>query len=117
MAHVSIGDYDLSYDHNGVELRDDGLSLVLIHGAGCSKLDWPTAWSGGQSESSHGNPLTAYPIYVPDLPGHGESAGSGFDTVDAYAEDIGSFIDALELKTRSARRTLHGRRHRPDIGS
>lgn len=98
MARVSIGDYDLSYDHNGVEPSDDGLSLVLIHGAGCSRLDWPTAWSRGQSEPSLGNQLNAYPIYVPDLPGHGESAGSGFDTVDAYAKDLSSFIDALELK-------------------
>ncbi len=97
MARVSIGDYDLSYCHNGVGPRDDGLSLVLIHGAGCSGRDWPTAWCGGQSESL-GNQLNAYPNYIPDLPGHGESAGSGFDTVDAYAEGISGFIDALELK-------------------
>lgn len=98
MACVSIGDYDLAYCHNGVGPRDDGLSLVLIHGAGCSGHDWPTAWCGGQGEAAPGNQLNAYPIYVPDLPGHGESAGSGFDTVDAYAENISGFIDALELK-------------------
>lgn len=51
-------------------------TLFLIHGAGGSREDWPTA-------------LRARPDVVAlDLPGHGEAAGSGCDTVTAYAAAV-----------------------------
>ncbi len=106
MALISIGDHDLSYSHNGVDPREDGLSLVLVHGAGCTELDWPMAWRSsndmtrlmGLTPKSHGGQLDNFPIYVLALPGHGKSGGTSLDTVDAYADAVGSFLDALELE-------------------
>ncbi len=106
MPLVSIGPHDLSYSHNGVEPRDDRLSLVLVHGAGGQELDWPMAWRStsdmtrlmGLTPKSHGGQLDHFPIYAVDLPGHGKSGGDSCDTVEAYADAIAAFLEALKLE-------------------
>jgi len=60
---------------------------ILIHGAGGSRLDWPS-------------PLRRLPeanAIAVDLPGHGRSAGPGRATVEGYADVIRVFMDALDI--------------------
>lgn len=59
-------------------------SLLFIHGAAGSKQFWKEQVSG---LTDCCNPIAA------DLPGHGDDSGSGFDTVDGYADAVESFIE------------------------
>lgn len=105
MPNISVGDHELSYSFNGVEDREDGLTLVLVHGAGGRLADWPVAWRSnadmtrlvGLTPKSHDGGLDKFPVYAVDLPGHGQSGGTSLDTVDAYATEIAAFLDALDL--------------------
>ena len=63
-------------------------NVVLIHGAASSHLDWPAALRR----------LPEATVYVPDLPGHGRSAGPGRDSISAYAATITQFMAALALE-------------------
>ncbi len=62
-------------------------AVVLIHGAGGTYLHWP----------SEIRRLPGYRIYALDLPGHGKSEGRGEQSIDAYAESILNWLDALQL--------------------
>ncbi len=61
--------------------------VVLIHGAGGSRLDWP-----GELRR-----LPDRRVLVLDLPGHGRSAPPGHDTIAAYAVVVGRFLAALNI--------------------
>ncbi len=50
-------------------------SLVLIHGAGGSHLDWPAELAR----------LPGVTVLALDLPGHGRSPGPGRQSIDGYA--------------------------------
>lgn len=63
---------------------------VLIHGAGGSHLAWPAALrrlSPGVT------------TYLPDLPGHGRSAGSSCSSIEGFADAILQFCQGLTLKS------------------
>lgn len=72
---------DDRHDHHR---EPDKPTLLLIHGAAGSHLDWSIG-------------LRKRNGVVPDLPGHGKSSGSGYDSVAAYAADMIAFMDALKL--------------------
>lgn len=63
-------------------------SLLLLHGAGGTHLDWPA--------ELRRLPQTA--VYTLDLPGHGRSALPGCDTVANYANVVVDCIHQLGLK-------------------
>ena len=63
-------------------------TLLLIHGAGSSRLTWPA--------ELRRLPNTA--VYTLDLPGHGRSQPQGRQTVAGYAQDVLDFIEALSLE-------------------
>jgi pimeloyl-ACP methyl ester carboxylesterase len=72
------------YDRNADPARPP---LVLVHGAGGTLTHWPP--------QVRRLPRTA--VYALDLPGHGKSAGPGYTTVEAYADVVARFIEALGL--------------------
>ena len=61
-------------------------SLVLIHGAGGSHLDWPPQIRR----------LSPYRVNALDLPGHGRSSSPGLHSIAEYAGAVRSFIDTLD---------------------
>ncbi|MCB8981906.1 MAG: alpha/beta hydrolase [Ardenticatenaceae bacterium] len=68
--------------------KDAKQTLVLIHGAGSSRLTWPGALRR--------LPNTA--VYTIDLPGHGRSALPGRQTVADYAQDVIQFLEKMALE-------------------
>ncbi|MFO3797218.1 MAG: alpha/beta fold hydrolase, partial [Anaerolineales bacterium] len=61
--------------------------LVLIHGAGGSRLSWPPALRR----------MPEVAVYTLDLPGHGRSAPPPLENIADYAAAIASFMDAMHL--------------------
>jgi pimeloyl-ACP methyl ester carboxylesterase len=62
--------------------------LVLIHGAGASRLDWPPKLRR----------LPGIRVIALDLPGHGRSTGSSRADIGVYAEDVCAFLDTLGIE-------------------
>ncbi len=62
-------------------------ALVLIHGAGGSRLHWP----------SQLRRMSGAAVYTLDLPGHGRSDGPGCDTIEGYADAAVAFVDGVAL--------------------
>jgi pimeloyl-ACP methyl ester carboxylesterase len=62
-------------------------TLVLVHGAGGTRLHWPAELRR----------LPAVSVYTLDLPGHGRSGGPGCDTVTGYAEAVAAFLHAVGI--------------------
>lgn len=73
--------------HQPKEINPSRLPLILLHGAGGSFLSWHPHLRRRQGET----------VYALDLPGHGESEGTGRDTVEEYATEIAGFMDALQI--------------------
>jgi pimeloyl-ACP methyl ester carboxylesterase len=85
MPTITVNQQRLFYARQGKD--EDTPQLVLIHGAGGSRLSWPA-------------PLRRMPhtaVYALDLPGHGRSPPPGRTAVDAYADDVQAFMATLEL--------------------
>lgn len=61
--------------------------LVLIHGAGGSRLHWPPDLRR----------LEGRTVYSIDLPGHGRSKGSVTDRIDGYADGVSRWMEAVDL--------------------
>jgi pimeloyl-ACP methyl ester carboxylesterase len=63
----------------------DGPTMVLVHGAGGTRLHWPAELRR----------LSGATVYTLDLPGHGRSGGQGYDTIQGYAETVVAFLQAV----------------------
>ena len=70
-------------EHRGGSSHDP--PLVLIHGAGGDRLHWPPQLRR----------LDGKCVYGLDLPGHGDSPGEGERTVQAYADRLVAWMDAM----------------------
>jgi pimeloyl-ACP methyl ester carboxylesterase len=64
---------------------ESGPVLVLIHGAGGSRLHWPPQLRR----------MPGATVYALDLPGHGRAAGSGCETIEGYAAAVASFLEQV----------------------
>ena len=86
MPFITIKNQKLFYIIQG---RNDSpsMSVLLIHGAGGTHLDWPP-------ELRRIADVTAYAI---DLPGHGRSDPPGYSSIDLYADFVTSFINTIEI--------------------
>ncbi len=62
-------------------------SLLLIHGAGGSHLDWPPELRN----------MARTNVYAMDLPGHGRSDPPGYSSISDYAEIVAAFIEAIDV--------------------
>ncbi|HET91119.1 MAG TPA: alpha/beta hydrolase [Chloroflexi bacterium] len=62
-------------------------TLVLIHGAGGSRLHWPAELRR----------LPGATVYTIDLPGHGRSEGPGCSSIEEYARAITDLLDAAGI--------------------
>lgn len=59
--------------------------VVLIHGAGGSRLHWPPQLRR----------MAGATVYTVDLPGHGRSEGPGCETIEGYGEAVTAFLDEV----------------------
>lgn len=85
MAVQEVNGRDLFYTRPN---RSPGSpTLLLLHGAGGSHLDWPREIQR----------LPGANVYNLDLPGHGRSQGGGYDEIAAYAAAVDGFAAALDL--------------------
>lgn len=87
MPSILVDDQPLfyrPYDRDAAPARPP---LLLVHGAGGTLSHWPP--------QMRRLPRTA--VYALDLPGHGKSGCVGRSSIDAYADVVVQFIDALEL--------------------
>jgi pimeloyl-ACP methyl ester carboxylesterase len=84
MVPVTAGMYFHLFQEGVVETPP----VVLIHGVGGMHLFWPPPIRR----------LPGYRVYALDLPGHGKSnQGGGLQSVDAYAEHIVTWMEAVHL--------------------
>jgi pimeloyl-ACP methyl ester carboxylesterase len=67
---------------------EDGPTLVLVHGAGGTRVHWPAELRR----------LSSATVCTLDLPGHGRSGGQGYDTIEEYAEAVVAFLDAVGIE-------------------
>jgi pimeloyl-ACP methyl ester carboxylesterase len=61
--------------------------LILIHGAGGSRLHWPPELRR----------LEGRVVYSIDVPGHGRSEGSGVDRIAGYTDRVARWMEAMDL--------------------
>ena len=66
----------------------DGPTLVLVHGAGGTRLHWPAELRR----------MDGTTVYTLDLPGHGRSGDQGHDTIEGYAEAVATFLNAVGVE-------------------
>jgi pimeloyl-ACP methyl ester carboxylesterase len=78
---------DLYYHVYAEDTSTSRSPIVLIHGAGGNHLYWPPEVRR----------LPGFTVYALDLPGHGESSGSGQQSIEAYTQSILAWMDAIEL--------------------
>ena len=97
----------MNYTYNGVTAGEGCPSIVLVHGAGGSHLDWPIPWrtisNAFQAETKSmpgqgGQVLQHFPVYALDLPGHGESKKAGECTIEEYGHQVSEFLCIHNLK-------------------
>lgn len=86
MPYVETDDRTIFYTVNG--RLSAGSALVLLHGAGGSRLNWP----------SELRRLAGTTVYTLDLPGHGRSSGEGRDAIEDYAAEVVAFLDAAGIE-------------------
>ncbi len=76
-----------TYFDGGAE-EIDAPPLLLIHGAGGTRLNWPP-------EIRRGEGLEVFSV---DLPGHGESGGQGENSICEFAERLLEWMDSVNLE-------------------
>jgi pimeloyl-ACP methyl ester carboxylesterase len=87
VPEIVVDGQKLNYQVHVGAMRPAHPPLLLIHGAGGNLMHWP-----GQLRR-----LAHSVVYALDLPGHGQSRGPGRESIEAYAECVEHFANALEL--------------------
>ncbi|MFH1811275.1 MAG: alpha/beta fold hydrolase [Pseudomonadota bacterium] len=88
MPRIDVDGLSIRYRHHAAT-RPDAPSLLLLHMAGSSSVAWSaTANRIGDSVE----------VLIPDLPGHGQSAGEPLTSIAAMAHFAQRFLDAHGLR-------------------
>lgn len=97
MPTMTLNTQTIHYAENDID--SDAPALVLVHGAGSRIQVWPYAWSQVNfvRSTSVRRWVTDFPVYMIDLPGHGRSDLPGRTSVDSYADDVLTFVNAKKL--------------------
>ena len=90
MKYASIDGLKISYKHYASQPRVNNKRVIFIHGTGCNTRVF---------ERHLGVLSTRYEVAAIDLPGHGESTGSGFRGVADYAHYVAKLIEHLEWES------------------
>ncbi len=98
MPTITVNDKQINYFHN--KRATPQPAIVLVHGAGGRSQSWPYQWQQtyGTRASRIRRWVSDYPVYIPDLPGHGQSDPPGYDSIEAYAQFVIDFTNALGLE-------------------
>jgi len=83
---LDVNGLKIYYEYNGKIGADS--PIVYIHGAGKSHHSWVNQLA---------SEINGYAQIALDLPGHGDSEGMGFKSIDDYADFVKSFVDALGI--------------------
>lgn len=75
----------------GENVEKSRTTVLMIHGAGQSSLTWEY-----QVDALKNRP--GVNLIIPDLPGHGESEGSGYKSIREYSKFIKDFVGTLSLE-------------------
>lgn len=86
MPETAVGSIPWNYLANEVQA---GKNLVCIHGAGEDASHWPEGLLN----------LEEAGVYICDLPGHGQSGGTGLTSIAEYADAAWGFVSALGLES------------------
>ncbi len=76
------------FAHAAEDANPNRPPVLLIHGAGGNHISWPPQIRRLAGET----------IYALDLPGHGQSEGTGRQSIEAYVEDVILFMQSLKIK-------------------
>ncbi|MBE0672112.1 MAG: alpha/beta hydrolase [Anaerolineales bacterium] len=76
------------FAHVAEDAKPNRPPVILLHGAGGNHLSWPPQIRRLAGET----------IYALDLPGHGQSEGVGKQSIDAYADDVITFMQSLKIR-------------------
>lgn len=87
MPYVEVDGVRLFYALHENEAQNS-IPLILIHGAGGSRLAWPAALRR----------LSGMQVLAVDLPGHGKSGGSACSDVGAYTKFVVRLLDTLRIE-------------------
>jgi len=86
MKYASIDGLKISYEHYTSQTRANHSRVMFVHGTGCNARVF---------ERHLGVLSTRHEVASIDLPGHGESTGSGFRGIADYAHYVAELIEHL----------------------
>lgn len=75
--------------HYGDSLQRSGRAILFLHGAGGTHHTWRDQWAGLKGTVR---------LVIPDLPGHGRSAGAPRETVGEYTAWLREFVRETGLR-------------------
>jgi len=89
MKSILVASQKLFFESVQPERQQSVATLLLLHGAGGSHLTW---------RSQLRELSDRFRIISVDLPGHGQSEGTGEATVGSYARSVSELMKVLELR-------------------
>ncbi|MGI9535188.1 MAG: alpha/beta fold hydrolase [Thermodesulfobacteriota bacterium] len=90
MPKINVNGSQINYLYFGNGIKSKPV-VIFIHGAAQSSGSWEYQYNLCRS-------YKRFNSIVPDLPGHGESDGTGFTSIQEYSDFLNDFINKLKLR-------------------